>query len=246
MALTCPSLHHRQCCFYHPPPRQIVVPCGTLRCQSGFIICPPIFCVCHSCIRVCKERKSYRPDQIHTLFYALACKWINIQCFFTHRCARTHSGRCCQAGMLWLMNGSVVTAVRFSSFVVYVLCPCPHTIQPDVVARRGGVCLCFHLSGSLFICAWAELFRSERSFLPVLAPVATTIWSDKLQCLDEWELSQLQPLPTAHLLSRVGNAALKLVSVPFWHPQPYEWWTARNRPDGKGEQKPTHRFPRLD
>lgn len=42
-------------------------------------------------------------------------------------------------------------------------------------ARCGGVCLCFHLSGSLFVCAWEELFRSERSFLPVLAPVAITI-----------------------------------------------------------------------
>lgn len=206
-----------------------------IRTSEGVIIHSPILCVCHSCIQVCKERKPYHPSQIHTSFNAVACKWINIQCSFAHWCARTHthrhSGRCCQAGMLWLMNGSVVTTVRFSSFVVYVLCPCLRTIQPDVVAQCGGVCLCFHLSNSLFVCTWAELFRSEHSFLPILAPVAITIWSDKLQCLYEWELSQLQPLPTAHLLSGVGYAALKLVCVLFWRPQPYEWWTARNHPD---------------
>lgn len=245
----CPSLYHLQTCFHHPP-LQFVVPYGTLERQSGFIIYSPLFCVCHSCIQVCKERKPYHPNQIHISFYAVACKWINIQCSLTHWCTRAHmhartvGGAVRQAYCGWwmvallLQSGSALLLCMFYAHV-----PAQYS-QTSLLGL--GVCLCFHLSGSLFVCAWAELFRSERSFLLVLMPVAISIWSDKLQCLYEWDLSQFQTLPTTHLLSGVGNAALKLVCVPFWRLQPYEWWTARNRPDGKGEQKPTHRFLRCD
>lgn len=60
-----------------------------------------------------------------------------------------------------------------------------------------GECLCFPPSGSLFVCAWAGLFRSEQSFLPMRAPMATTVQSDKSQHRYRGETST-PPFPTHH------------------------------------------------
>lgn len=158
MALTWSRLEHLHWCFHHPP-LQFVVPCGTFRTSVWLYYLFSYFLFLSLMYTSLNERKPYRPNQIHTSFYAVSCKWINVQCSLmcTHSVGGAVRQTCCGWWMVALSPQSG-SALLWCMFYARVPTQCSQTLLLNV-----GVCVCVFIWVALCLFVLGQNYLDQRT-----------------------------------------------------------------------------------